>query len=81
GEVFANRIRPLKTRQEDMKKQQELRKHTLSKLEKVGKRLFENKKELEEINQKQTGDDLSSGIKEIQESQGRIKRKMAEFEK
>ncbi|MFA6716784.1 MAG: hypothetical protein WC082_07880 [Victivallales bacterium] len=66
---------------ENLQKQRELRKRSLSGFEKVGSKLLETQKEIEDINRKQAKEDLSSGIKEIQESQGRIKRKMAEFDK
>ncbi|MDD5727232.1 MAG: membrane lipoprotein lipid attachment site-containing protein [Victivallales bacterium] len=79
-QLFANRIRPLKSRQENMKKQQELQERTLAGLKEVGRQLLANRKEIEEISRKQAGEDLASGIREIQQSQGQIKRKMAEFE-
>jgi hypothetical protein len=66
---------------ENLQKQRELRKRSLSGFEKVGSKLLETQKKIEDINRKQAKEDLSSGIKEIKESQGQIKRKMAEFEK
>jgi hypothetical protein len=66
---------------ENLQKQRELRKRSLSGFEKVGSKLLETQKKIEDINRKQAKEDLSSGITEIKESQGQIKRKMAEFEK
>jgi hypothetical protein len=64
----------------NLQKQRELRKRSLAEFKKIGSQLLETQKEIEDINRKQAKEDLSSGIKEIQESQGRIKRKMAELE-
>jgi hypothetical protein len=65
---------------ENLQKQRELRKRSLAEFKKLSSQLLETQKEIEDINRKQAKEDLSSGIKEIQESQGRIKRKMAELE-
>ena len=79
--VVAENRDPLKIKLENMRKQQELRKRSLSELHKVGSQLLETQKEIEDINRKQAKEDLSSGIKDVQKSHGEIKRKMAEFER
>jgi len=74
------RINPLKLKFENMKKQQDLVAERNKIAEKIGIELLEIRKELQATNEKKITKDLLSDIKQIKESQGKVKRKMAELE-
>lgn len=74
------RINPLKLKFENMKKQQDLVAVRNKIAEKIGIELLEIRKELQATNEKKITKDLLSDIKQIKESQGKVKRKMAELE-
>jgi hypothetical protein len=78
--AFKTHQRPLKTKFENMKKQQDLVGERNKIAEKIGIELLEIRKELQAKNEKKITKDLLSDIKQVKESQGKVKRKMAELE-
>ncbi len=78
--AFKNRLNPADIKSEKMKKQQDLLADRNKHIEKVGLKLLEIQKELSATSEKKINEDSLSGIKQIQESQGQVKRKMAELE-
>ncbi len=74
------RINPLTVKFENMKKQQDLVAVRNKIAEKIGIELLAIRKELQATNEKKITKDLLSDIKQIKESQGKVKRKMAELE-
>jgi len=78
--AFKTHQRPLKTKFENMKKQQELVAERNKHIEKVGLKLLEIQKGLNETSEKKLNADSLSDIKQIKESHGQVKRKMAELD-
>ncbi|MCK4981516.1 MAG: hypothetical protein KAS17_01265 [Victivallaceae bacterium] len=74
------RINPLKIKFENMKKQQDLVAERNKHIKKVGQKLLEIQKELYATSEKKLNKDSLSDIKQIKESLGQVKRKMAELD-
>jgi hypothetical protein len=79
-QAFKERIHPLKVKFENMKKQQDLIEERNKTVEKVGMELLKIRKELQGTSTKEIKKDLATEIKQLNDDQGKVKRKMAELE-
>ncbi len=80
-QTFEKRLRPLKVKFENMKKQQDLVSDRNKTTGKIGIELLKIRKELQGTSSKEIKKDLATDIKQLNDDQGKVKRKMAELEK
>ena len=80
-QTFKEQIHPLKVKFENMKKQQGLIEDRNKTTGKIGIELLKIRKELQGTSTKEIKKDLATDIKQLNDDQGKVKRKMAELEK
>ncbi len=79
-QTFKKRIHPLKVKFENMKRQQGLIDERNKTTGKIGLELLKIRKELQGTSSKEIKKDLATDIKQLNNDQGKVKRKMAELE-
>ncbi len=81
NQTFKEQIHPLRVKFENMKKQQDLIEDRNKTTGKIGIELLKIRKELQGTSSKGIKKDLATELKQLNEDQGKVKRKMAELEK